>query len=322
MGLLSGSDFFICRKGIRYVFSFLLILLIVFLIPRLLPGDPVANLVGEDVYIPASTVADIRQSLDLDKPLYEQFLKYCSHLARLDLGYSYHLHTPVVSLISDRIGWTLLYVGSAVFLGAIIGVLVGARTGWEEKKWWAILLTGSSLFISSVPPYLLGLLFLVTGVYHLGWFPFKGFYDTCTLPSILHHIALPVIVLTLFYASRNLLIMRGAVIAEKGLLYPQFARALGITPLDILNRHVRRNAIIPLITMIALDFGFLFSGALFIEIVFSLNGMGSLMYDAILLRDYPVLTGLFLIISILVILANITADILILILDPRVRSER
>jgi peptide/nickel transport system permease protein len=116
--------------------------------------------------------------------------------------------------------------------------------------------------------------------------------------------------------------MRGTVLSEKSLLYPQFVRSLGISEKDIISRHVRKNAIIPLITLIALDFGFLFSGALFIEIVFSLNGMGSLVYDAILLRDYPVLTGSFLVISVFVILANILSDILSIILDPRVgRNE-
>jgi peptide/nickel transport system permease protein len=278
-------------------------------------------MVGEDVYIPASTIAELRDEFGLDKPLYEQFFNYCSHLAGLDLGYSYHMHAPVATLLLERVGWTLLFVGASVLLGAWLGIRLGSRAGWENDTWWAKLLTGIAIIISSFPPYLLSLLFLVIFVYHLGWFPFKGFYDILTFSSIVYHITLPVTVLTLFYASRNLLIMRGSVMTEKGLLYPQFAKALGVAPLDILNRHVRRNAILPLITLIALDFGFLLSGALFIEIVFSLNGMGSLIYDAILLRDYPVLTGSFLVISILVIFANITADILILILDPRVRSE-
>lgn len=115
--------------------------------------------------------------------------------------------------------------------------------------------------------------------------------------------------------------MRGAVLTEKELLYPQFARSLGISERNILLHHIRKNAIIPLIALIALDFGFLFSGALFIEIVFSLNGMGSLMYDAILARDYPILTGSLLIIAIFVIIANITADIMSLIIDPRIRRS-
>jgi peptide/nickel transport system permease protein len=320
MGTWSGTTPFFFRKGIRYFFSLIIVLVIVFLMPRMMPGDPIANLVGEDVYIPESAIAELRAAFGLEKPLHEQFLNYCGHLIHGDLGYSYHMHAPVASLLAGRIGWTLLYVGTAAIFGAIIGIILGGRAGWMPETLASKFLTASALIISSIPPYLLALLFLVIFVYHFGWFPFKGFYETFSIASVIHHLTLPVVVLTLFYASRNYLIMRGSVIAESGLLYPQFARALGITSDAILKRHIRKNAILPLITLIALDFGFLFSGALFIEIVFSLNGMGSLMYDAILLRDYPVLTGLFLVISLLVILANIIADILIVMLDPRVRT--
>jgi peptide/nickel transport system permease protein len=321
MDAIISARAFLMRKSIRYLFSFIVILLIVFLIPRLMPGDPVMSLVGDDVLLSQDIIAELHTTYGLDRPLYEQFLNYCAHLARLDLGYSYHKHTSVLDLLISRVGWTLLYVGIAVIVGGYLGIILGSHAGWKSDTWLSNMISGSALIISSVPPYLLGLIFLTIFVYHLGWFPFKGLYDIFTVSSIAHHITLPVIVLTLFYASRNLLIMRGSVIAEKSLLYPQFIKALGIPDPDILKRHVRRNAVLPLITLIALDFGFLISGALFIEIVFSLNGMGSLIYDAILQRDYPVLTSSFLIISILVIIANISADILILILDPRVRGD-
>lgn len=316
------SFHYLTRKIIRYLFSFVIILLVVFLLPRLLPGDPVANLVGEDVYLSPATIIELRNAFGLDSPLHEQFLLYCGNLVHLNLGYSYHMHAQVSFLLFDRVLWTLLYIGIAVFFGALIGIIFGAKIGWTSEKWWAKLTTAGAVIISSTPPYLLSLIFLVIFVYHLGWFPFKGFYDTFSITSIVHHLALPIAVLTLFYASRNLLIMRGSVLSEKSLLYPLFVRSLGIAETEILSRHVRKNAIIPLVTLLALDFGFLFSGALFIEIVFSLNGMGSLVYDAILLRDYPVLTGTFLVISIFVILANIISDILCILLDPRVgRSE-
>ncbi|PWR71313.1 ABC transporter permease [Methanospirillum lacunae] len=321
MNIASFFSLFLRRKFLRYLCSFIVVLLIVFLIPRLMPGDPVINLVGEDVILTQSVIAELHANYGLDKPLYEQFLTYCSHLSRLDLGYSYHMHAQVLDLLISRVGWTLLYVGIAVILGSILGIIIGAFSGWRSETLLAKFFSGLALMISSTPPYLLGLFFLVIFVYHLGWFPFKGLYDTFTITSIAHHIALPVIVLTLFYASRNLLIMRGTTITEKNLLYPQFAKALGITDSEILRRHVRRNAVIPLITLFALDFGFLISGALFIEIVFSLNGMGSLIYDAIQLRDYPILTSSFLIISLLVIIANIIADIIILMVDPRARED-
>ena len=313
---------FFIRKIIRYLFSGIFILLIVFLLPRLLPGDPIRNLVGEDIYLSPEKILSLQVQFGLDLPLHEQFINYCIELVHLDLGFSYHLNAPVTEIIAGRFVWTLLFIGAALILGAIIGIIIGARIGWQSESVWSRIIYSSALVISSVPPYLLGLLTLGIFVYHLGLFPFKGFYDEFTIQSIVYHLALPVLVLTLFYGSRNLIIMRGSVISEKNLLYPQFARSLGIPEKEILFRHIRRNALLPVIALIALDFGFLFSGALFVEIIFSLYGMGSLIYDAILLRDYPILTSTFLIISVLIIVANLIADLLSAILDPRMRSQR
>ncbi|HOL41289.1 MAG TPA: ABC transporter permease, partial [Methanospirillum sp.] len=298
MGASFLSFHYLIRKIFRYLFSFVIILLVVFLLPRMMPGDPIANLVGEDVYLSPQKILELRSAFGLDSPLHEQFFVYCMKLYQLDLGYSFHMHAPVSSLLIDRAAWTLLYIGIAIVCGIIIGVGPGEKAGWESEKWWAHFLSAGAVLISSTPPYLLSLIVLVIFVYHFGWFPLKGFYDTFDITSIIHHLVLPISVLTVFYASRNFLIMRGAVLSEKCQLYPQFVRSLGIPEKDILSGHIRKNAIIPLITLIALDFGFLFSGALFIEIVFSLNGMGSLIYDAILSRDYPVLTGSFLVISV------------------------
>jgi len=315
------AGIFLSRKLLRYLLSFFCILLIVFLLPRMMPGDPVSNLVGEDIYLSQSTIDSLRAAFGLDTPLHEQFIRYCLQIMHGDLGYSYHMHGPVFEILISRAWWTLLYTIPSIIIGAWIGISLGARAGFQSGKWWSDVIASIALVISSTPPYLLSLLALVLFVYHLGLFPFKGFYDTYNLQSILYHLTLPTLVLISFYASRNILIMRGAVLTEKELLYPQFARSLGIPEREILFHHIRKNAIIPLIALIALDFGFLFSGALFIEIVFSLSGMGSLMYDAILARDYPILTGSLLIIAIFVIIANITADIMSLIIDPRIRRS-
>jgi len=287
----------------------------------MMPGDPIANLVGEDIYLSEETKNNLRSTFGLDHPLHVQFFMYCSHLISLDLGYSYHMHNAVSGILADRVWWTLMYIGISIAIGAWIGIYLGGWAGYENTTWRSRLISACALVISSTPPYLLSLLAMAIFVYHLGWFPFKGFYDTLQVASIVHHLILPITILSLFYAARNILIMRGAVLSEKVHLYPLFARALGIPEKEILYRYIKKNAIIPLINLISLDFGFLFSGALFIEIVFSLNGMGSLMYDAILSRDYPVLTGTFLIISFFVMCANFIADILTLTIDPRTRSQ-
>ena len=132
---------------------------------------------------------------------------------------------------------------------------------------------------------------------------------------------LPILVMTLFSLSRNYMIMRGSVIQEKSNLYAAYARAKGLYDEEILFRHIFRNALLPIITLLALDFGFILSGALFIEIVFSMNGMGNLIYDALISRDYPVLQGSFLVITLMVVLFNLLADLLYSHIDPRVRWQ-
>ena len=139
--------------------------------------------------------------------------------------------------------------------------------------------------------------------------------------DIAHHLFLPILVMTLFSLSRNYMIMRGSVLQEKNSLYAAFARAKGLYDDEVLFRHVFKNALLPIITLLALDFGFILSGALFVEIVFSMNGMGNLIYDALLSRDYPVLQGSFLIITLMVVSANLLADLLYSRLDPRVRWQ-
>jgi peptide/nickel transport system permease protein len=157
--------------------------------------------------------------------------------------------------------------------------------------------------------------------FKLGIFPLKGFYLSLSPGDVAYHMALPILMMSLFSASRNYTIMRGSVIQEKRMPYVAYARAKGLFGDEILFGHIFKNALLPIITVLALDFGFIFSGALFIEIVFSLNGMGNLIYDAILSRDYPVLQGAFLIITLMIVFANLIADMLYGLLDPRVRWQ-
>ncbi|AKB41749.1 MULTISPECIES: ABC transporter permease [Methanosarcina] len=309
----------ITGKGTRYLASLALIIIINFTLPRLMPGDPVKNLIGEDVYVSEQVMEELRAELGLDRPLYEQFASFVSDILHLDLGYSYHLHAPVAEILLDRIGWTLLFVGSSVIIGAFAGSLLGALAGWKPEKRTSRVTGLAFIVFSCTPPYFLALLSLYIFSFRLGLFPSKGFYDAPEIGSILHHLFLPICVMSVFSASRNFLVMRGSVIQEKKELYALYARAKGLNDTGVLFRHVLKNSSLPIITLLALDFGFLFSGALFIEIIFSLNGMGTLIYGAIMGKDYPLLQGAFLVISLTALLANMLADLLYALIDPRVR---
>jgi len=309
----------IARKVTRYFASFMLIAVINFTLPRLMPGDPIKNLIGEDVYISEKMMEELRLELGLNMPLSEQFASYLSDLLHLDLGHSYHLHAPVAEILLNKMEWTLLFVGISVVIGSLLGGFLGALAGWKPKKKVSRLTSFAFVVISCIPPYFLALLTLYLFAFKLGLFPSKGFYDTPEIGSVLHHLFLPTCVMSVFSASRNFLVMRGSVIQEKEQLYALYARAKGLHDTGILFRHIIKNASLPIITLLALDFGFLFSGALFIEIVFSLNGMGLLIYDAIMGKDYPLLQGAFLVIAFTALLANMLADLLYALIDPRVR---
>jgi peptide/nickel transport system permease protein len=292
-----------------------------FIIPRAMPGDPITNLMGEDYVVDEARVAELKAELGLDKPVGIQYLNYWGDILRLDFGFSYHMHAKVTKVIAARMFWTLALVGASILLGAIAGSFLGALAGWGKQTFWNRSSTVFSIFIYSTPSFFLALLFLYMFSYRLGLFPFKGYYDTQTLADILKHMFLPVLVYMLYLAARYFLIMRGSVLQEKDKHYVLNARAKGLFGKQILYRHIWKNASLPILTMLALDFGFIFSGALFVEIVFSLNGMGTLIYEALLSRDYPVLQGCFLVITIMVVAANLLVDLLYPKLDPRVRGQ-
>ncbi|HOT06338.1 MAG TPA: ABC transporter permease [Methanotrichaceae archaeon] len=214
----------------------------------------------------------------------------------------------------------------AIIFGAIFGGFFGSFAGWHRNSCIDSGLTSMLLFVYSMPHYWLAMLFVLVFAFHMGIFPLggitRGGLDGLDKAfDILWHMVLPVSVLTLFGAAYNYFIMRGSVIQvmEEGFVLT--ARAKGLTERDVLFRHVLRNAMLPLLTVIALDFGFMVSGALLVEIVFSWGGMGTLIYDAVLARDYPLLHGSFLVIACCVLAANFLADVLYAAVDPRVRGD-
>jgi len=309
------------KKAGRYIIAIAIIFSLNFIIPRAMPGDPLTNLLGEDITLTDSIVAELRSDMGLDRPWSQQYLDYWWDILHLDLGYSFHLHSPVSEIIFSRMKWTLLLTLPSLILGGVLGTILGALAGWRSGRMGQRIQTAFFLAIYCTPPYFLCLLALYLLSFKLALFPLKGFYVTGSAMDIAHHLFLPIAVMTLFSLSRNYMIMRGSVLQEKGSLYVAYARAKGLYDEEILFRHVFKNALLPIITLLAMDFGFILSGALFIEIVFSMNGMGNLIYDALLSRDYPVLQGSFLIITIMVVSANLLADLLYSRLDTRVRWQ-
>jgi peptide/nickel transport system permease protein len=308
------------KKTTRYLLAVFFIATLNFMIPRVMPGDPVTNLLGEDSMLSHKHLAELKAELGLDQPLLSQYLKYWKDVLHLKFGFSYHYNAKVSQLIGARLKWTLLLVGPGIILGALLGTCLGAVSGWKNQTTLNKLATALMLLIYSTPPYFFALLVLYLFAFKLELFSLRGFYTTGSVGDIFKHLFLPVMVLTLFVTSRNYMMMQGSVLQEKEKLYALCAKAKGLMGNAILFRHIFKNASLPVVTLVALDFGFILSGALFVEIVFSMNGMGTLIYDAVMSRDYPVLQGIFLIMTIMVVTMNFLADLVYSVIDPRVRT--
>ena len=309
----------------RYLIALFIIVSLNFLVPRLMPGDPLMNLVGEEAYYGSGGVLDeLRQELGLDQPMVVQYGRYMVDIATGDWGYSYLYLRPVSKAIASHLGWTLLLILPAVMLAAFVAAILGGIAAWYRGSRIDAALTGVFLMAYSMPHYWLAMLVLFGFSFHLGWFPLGKVTSggLSGLPYVLDvgwHMLLPLSVVTLFKAAYDFLIVRSSVVSILGEDYILMAQAKGLSRMAVLFKHALRNAMAPLVTVTAVQFGMVFSGTLLIEVVFSWPGMGTLVYDAIGARDYPLLQASFLIVAVCVLGANFVADMLYPKLDPRTR---
>ncbi len=309
----------------RYLIVLLVIIILNFLIPRLMPGDPLMNIIGEEAYYTAGgSLEALKDELGLNRPLIEQFFNYIAGLFTGDWGYSYLSLRPVSNAIMLHLGWSLILILPSVILAAVIGAVAGSIAAWRRGSRLDVGLTGGFLLAYSLPHYWLAMLVLFVFAYLLGWFPLgKATSGGLTgLEYIIDtgwHMFLPLAVITMFKAAYDYLIVRNTVVSIYGEDYILTAQSKGLSQMAVLFKHGLRNSLAPLVTVTAIQFGTIFSGALMVEIVFSWPGMGTLIYDAIGARDYPLIQFAFFIIAVCVLLANFIADIVYPKLDPRMK---
>lgn len=312
-------------RAARYLAALVIIVTVNFLLPRLMPGDPLMNVVGEEAYYAAGGALDeLRVELGLDQPLLVQYGRYLSGLFTGDWGYSYLFLRPVRDAIALHLRWTLILVLPAVFLAALVAALLGGLAAWRRGSRTDVGLTAVNLLAYSMPHYWLAMLVLFVFSFRLDWFPLGrattgGLSGAPLVLDVIWHMLLPLAVITIFKAAYDFLIVRNSAVAILGEDYILMAQAKGLSGMSVLFRHVLRNALAPLLTVTALQFGMVLSGALLVEVVFSWPGMGTLIYDAIGARDYPLLQSAFLIVALCVLAANFIADVLYPLLDPRTR---
>lgn len=303
-----------------------------FFIPRLMPGDPAtimfARFRGQ---MQPESLAALREAFGLtDAPLWQQYLTYLSHALRGDLGISIaYFPSSVTSVIAMGLFWTMLLAGVATILSFTIGSFLGVLAAWRRGGWLDTLLPPVLTFIGAFPYFWLAMLALYFLSFQLGWFPLRHAYDDSLTPalnlqfvaSVFWHMVLPAGTILLVSIGGWLLGMRNTMIGVLAEDYITMAEAKGLPQRQIMLRYAARNALLPNVTAFGMALGFVLAGSLLTEIVFGYPGLGYQLLQAVNNQDYPLMQGLFLMITLAVLGANLLVDILYVRLDPRVRAR-
>ena len=330
---------FLLRRVLRAFLTVFFVSTLIFFLVRLMPGDPVQVYINQQMtqygysYEDAANQARSLFAIDTDQPKLLQYLDYLKNLASGDLGMSLTAAgTSVSSIILSRIWWTVFSVGTALLLSFALGSLIGMLMAYRRGGLFDGVMTTVGSLLSSVPNYILALLVIVlfgvrwelipytkmrgsysSGV-HPGW-NFEFFWDA------IYHAILPISVYVLTTIGGWMLLMKSSTISALEEDFVTAARARGIPEWRVLIFYVGRNAILPLFTTLTISIGFVAGGSLLVEPIFQYQGIGSRLYESINQRDYPTLQGIFLVITISVVIANLLADLLYSRLDPRIRSK-
>jgi peptide/nickel transport system permease protein len=300
------------------------ILVLSFLLIHLAPGDPIYALAGNSG--DAAYYAAMRAKFGLDRPIAEQLAIYLGSALRGDFGYSYTHSAPVFSVIGERVPPTLLLMVPALVISTAAGVWLGAQAAAHaERPSERAIMTGT-LLGAAVPAFWLGQMLVIVFAIGLGLFPVQGMTAARGSPrgipaalDIAHHLVLPVLTLATLQLTLVTRLTRSGLRETLGEDYVRTGRAKGLSETQVLVRHALPNALLPVVTLVGGQFGSLLTGAVLTEIIFAWPGLGRLLYDATLARDYPLLMGIFLVASVSVIAVNLAVDLLYGWLDPRVR---
>jgi peptide/nickel transport system permease protein len=307
----------------------LAVIVLNFSLIQLAPGDPVEVIVGEMGGASAEVIEQMRARYGLDRSVPEQLATYVSRVAVGNLGYSYYFNMPVSRLILDRLPATILLVVSALFIAVVVGVFFGIYSARKPSGLLSHFVTVFSLAGYSAPVFWTGLMLVLLFASVIPWFPVSGMTDVAGgytgfahVLDILHHLVLPAVTLGIVYIAQYSRLSRASMLDVLGSDYIRTARAKGLSERVTVYKHALRNALIPVVTVIGLQFGQLFAGAILVETVFGWPGLGRLAFESILRRDYPTLLGILFFSALLVMLANILTDLAYRLIDPRIRVAR
>jgi peptide/nickel transport system permease protein len=319
---------YLVRRLIQAFLTIVAIVVLNFFLFRMMPGSP-ERILLRNPHLTQATVDAARARWGLDESVPVQLVKYLQATAQGDLGYSFQYRgQPVAEVIGIRFWPTLLLIGIAEVIAIFAGLTLGAYSGWKRGGRVDKVGNGASLILYSMPYFVIGMPLIIIFAAELGWFPTSGMLTpgaTYASPidqlfDFLRHLALPLTTVALGLIGGYSILMRSSIIETRTEDYVTTARAKGLSESHVVRHHAFPNALLPTVTIIAINLGYVVAGALTAEIIFNWPGLGTLTYNALAVRDFPVLQGVFLILSIAVVLANLGADLMYGILDPRVRT--
>jgi peptide/nickel transport system permease protein len=311
---------YVIRRLLGLIPVLLGITLVVFFLMQLIPGDVAQAMLG--LMARPEDVARLREELGLNQPIYVQYLKWLGHVVQGDFGISLQQRTEVLPFVLERFKNTLILTIAATIISLLIGLPTGIISATKQYSIFDRVSMIIALFGNSMPAFWLGLMAILIFSLRLGWFPTGGMYPVVgekTFTELLRHLVLPAVTLGAASAAITARITRSSMLEVIRQDYVRTARAKGLSERAVLTRHTLKNALLPILTVVSFQFGFLLGGAGLTETVFNWPGIGLALYNAISFRDYPIVQGGVLVVAVAFVIVNLITDLLYSLIDPRIR---
>jgi peptide/nickel transport system permease protein len=319
----------VARKVLNSCITVFLVIIMNFLLFRVMPGNPLATMIPNNPRVSEEYKLKLIDKFGLDEPIHIQFIEYIKNVISLDFGNSFtEINTPAMDIILSNLKWTLILTGTSSILMIVIGMAIGIISAWKRGSLFDTSSLAFSLFFYAMPTFWFGMMLILIFTQELQWFPSEGAlpagdrleFSWTSFVNLLRYLFLPLISLTLGSIAAFSLIMRGSLVDVMTEEYITTARAKGLSEGRVLKNHAVPNAMLPMVALIAIDLAFVVGGAFQTEVVFNYPGIGWLTVEATEELNYPILEGAFFIIAVVVILANLIADIMMVYLDPRIKT--
>jgi len=318
----------IVRRLLQGIPLLLGVIIINFLLIKLVPGTLLDVMTAEQQVTDPAMIERLRHLYGMDQPAWIQLLKYIGSVMQLDLGFSYRQNMPVLDVILAHLPATLILMLTSIAIAVLVGVSAGVLSAIRVNSFWDTLISALAVLCFAAPSFWLGIMMIIFFSVKLGWFPVGGMETIGAnlgpwgqVLDIAHHLVLPALALGLFYAATYTRVMRASMLEVWQMDFVRTARAKGLSRPRVIIGHTLRNALLPVVTLLGLQLGTVLGGSVVIETVFSWPGIGQVLFDSVMTRNYPVVLGVLVLSSLLVILINIVVDVVYSRLDPRIRSH-